>query len=262
MAHPAQVAVIESAQVRNAVFQHRDPLDPHAEGKALIFLRIVSAIRQNARIDHARAENLQPVVAGPDLQPAAVTGAADIDLGRRLGEREIAGAEAHRQVVHAEEGAAEIDQAALQVAHMDAVADDQPLALMEHWRMGGVMVGPVGAAGNEDPHRRLGRLHGPDLHRRGVRAQHLAPSLFIGRQVKGVVLLPGGVFLRNVQSGEVVIVGLDVRPLCDGESHLGKDRDDLFDSARQRMQPCLGLGTRRQADIDRLGGKPSIQRGA
>ena len=28
------------------------------------------------------------------------------------------------------------------------------------------------------------------------------------------------------------------------------------------MQPCFCLGTRRQADIDRLGGKPRIQRGA
>ena len=76
------------------------------------------------------------------------------------------------------------------------------------------------------------------------------------------MLLPGGMFLGNVQRGEIVIVGFDVRPLGDGKSHLGKNRDDLFDGARQRMQPCFCLGTRRQADIDRLGGKPRIQRGA
>src|SRR5262249_28347919 len=36
VAEPAQVRVEEGAQVRDAVFQHRDALDPHAEGEALI----------------------------------------------------------------------------------------------------------------------------------------------------------------------------------------------------------------------------------
>src|ERR1700754_3408776 len=34
MLQPAQIGVEEGAQVRNAVFQHRRPLDPHAEGEA------------------------------------------------------------------------------------------------------------------------------------------------------------------------------------------------------------------------------------
>ena len=71
-----------------------------------------------------------------------------------------------------EEGAQEIDQAAFQVAERQVAIDDQPLALMEHRRVRGVVVGAIGAADDDDPDRRLLRQHGADLHRRGVRAQH------------------------------------------------------------------------------------------
>ena len=77
-------------------------------------------LRSTLRMHHAAAEDFQPIAAGADLQLAARARAADIDLGRGLGEREIARAEAHRQVVDIEEGAAELDQAALEVAHMRA----------------------------------------------------------------------------------------------------------------------------------------------
>ena len=35
MPQPAQIAVKEGAQVVHAVFQHREPIDPGAEGEAL-----------------------------------------------------------------------------------------------------------------------------------------------------------------------------------------------------------------------------------
>ena len=44
MAQPAQVAVEEGAQVGDAVFQHRDPVDAHAEGEALPLGGIDAAI--------------------------------------------------------------------------------------------------------------------------------------------------------------------------------------------------------------------------
>ena len=72
-----------------------------------------AAVLQHVGMDHAAAQDLQPVAAVADLQLAAPAQAADIDLGRGLGEGEEAGAEAQRQVVHVEEGAAELDQAAL-----------------------------------------------------------------------------------------------------------------------------------------------------
>ena len=40
MPQPAQVAVEERPQIRDAVFQHRQPVDAHAEGEALPFVGI------------------------------------------------------------------------------------------------------------------------------------------------------------------------------------------------------------------------------
>ena len=108
----------------------------------------------------------------PIFSSPPVARAADIDLGRGLGEREIARPEAHRQIVDAEKGAAELDQAALEVAHMGRAVDHQPLDLVEHRRMGRVVVAAEGAARHDDADRRLLRQHRADLHRRGVGAQH------------------------------------------------------------------------------------------
>jgi hypothetical protein len=85
------------------------------------------------------------------------------------------GAEPHRQVADAEEGAQEVDQAALEVPERDRAVDHQPLDLVEHGRVRRVVVGAEGAAGHDHPDRRLLRQHGPDLHRRGVRPQHRPP---------------------------------------------------------------------------------------
>ena len=129
------------------------------------------------RMHHAAAEDFEPVAAGADLQFAALARAADIDLGRGLGEREIARPEAHRQIVDIEEGAAELDEAALEMAHMRRAVDHQPLDLVEHRRVGRVVVAAEGAARHDDADRRLLRQHRADLHRRGVGAQHQARAV-------------------------------------------------------------------------------------
>ena len=109
VAQPADVGFEERPQVGHAVLQHGDALDAHAPGEALPLARIDAAIGQHARMHHAAAQDLQPVAAAAEFAGAAVP--ADIHLHRGLGEREVAGAEAHRQVGDAEEGAQEVDQA-------------------------------------------------------------------------------------------------------------------------------------------------------
>src|SRR5215510_4008390 len=76
MREPAHVGLEERAQVRHAVFEHRDAVDPHAPG-----------------------ENLHPVhaLAEPDL--ALVALAFDVDLERGLGERKERRPEAHLDLV-------------------------------------------------------------------------------------------------------------------------------------------------------------------
>ena len=47
MPQPAQVGIVQRAQIGDAVFQHRHPLDPHAEGKALVLGGVDAAIAQH-----------------------------------------------------------------------------------------------------------------------------------------------------------------------------------------------------------------------
>src|ERR1700758_748926 len=107
MTEPAQVGIVEGAQIGNAVFQHCHPFDPHSESKALIFGGIDAAILQHLRVDHAAAEDLEPITAGADLPLAAGARAADIDFSRRLGEREITRTKTDGKVVDPEKCAAE-----------------------------------------------------------------------------------------------------------------------------------------------------------
>ena len=186
VAQPADVGFEERPQVGDAVLQHGDALDAHAPGEALPLARIDAAVRQHARMHHAAAEDLQPVAAVAEFAGAAVP--ADIDLHRRLGEREVAGAEPHRQVGDAEEGAQEVDQRALQMAERQVAIEDQALALVEHRRVRRVMVGAIGAADDDDADRRRLRQHGADLHRRGLRAQHRRRLVALRRQVERVVV--------------------------------------------------------------------------
>src|SRR5690606_9734866 len=60
MAQQAPVAFEEGEQIGDAVFQHRDTVDPHAEGEALPFVRVDPGRAQDIRMNHARAENFQP----------------------------------------------------------------------------------------------------------------------------------------------------------------------------------------------------------
>src|SRR3546814_13483388 len=45
------------------IFQHREPVDADAEGKALPFVGVESAVRDHAAIDHAAAEQFHPRMA-------------------------------------------------------------------------------------------------------------------------------------------------------------------------------------------------------
>ena len=255
MLEPAQIGFVEGAEIRDAIFQHRHPLDPHPEGKALIFAGIDAAIAQYLRVHHAAAENFEPIPTGANLQFAALSRAADIDLGRGLGEREIARPETHRQILDIKKGAAELDQTAFQMAHMGRPVDHQPLDLMEHRRMRRVVIGTEGAARDDDADRRRLRQHRADLHRRGVGAQHEARAVRALRQIECVVLLTRGVFGRDVQRREIVKILLDMRPLGDDEPHLAKDRDDLVDRLADRVNAAGLARLHRQGDIGALAGK-------
>ena len=173
----------------------------------------------------------------------------------------VRGAEAHAHRVHLEERLAELLQAPFEMAEVRGLVDHQSLDLVEHGRVGGVAVEAIDAARRDDADRRLLRHHGADLHGARVRAQHLdgiVVAVFArALHVEGVVLLPGRVLGRDIELGEVEIVGLDVGPLGDGEAHVAEDLGHLVPHLAdgvdapflQRPEP------HGQRDVGRLGGE-------
>src|SRR3546814_19572597 len=99
MRQPAQVGDEEGAKIGHSIFQHRQTVDPAAEGKALPFVRIKAAGGDDAGLDHAASQNLQPILRSADGKPAARPLAAHVPFGRGFGEGEIAGAPAKDDVI-------------------------------------------------------------------------------------------------------------------------------------------------------------------
>src|SRR5436190_10314148 len=82
MRQPTDIGLEEGAQVRHAVFEHRDAVDAHAPGEALVLVGIEPAIAQHVRVHHAAAENFHPIVAFAEADLALVAAVLDVDLKR------------------------------------------------------------------------------------------------------------------------------------------------------------------------------------
>ena len=239
MPEPAQIGAEEGAQIRHAVFQHGDAVDADAEGEALYLVRVVTDIAQHVGVHHAAAENLQPLIALADTDFIAMAGIADVHFHGRLGEREVAGAEAHFYLIHLEERLGEGFQRPFQVPHMRHLVDDETLDLMEHRCVGLIGIATVNAPRRDDAQRRPGLLHGADLHRAGMGSQNAARSVFLWREIERVVFLARGMLWRNIEGGKIVIIGFDVGPLDEGEAHIGENLGDLIHHLADGMDAPL-----------------------
>ena len=104
--------------------------------------------------------------------------------------------------------------------------------------------------------------HGAHLHRRGVGAQQHARAVRLRVEEERVVHVARRMVFREIELGEVVVVGLDVRPFGDGEAHVGEDRGQFVGHLGDRMD-AADLGRRlahRQRDVDALGVEPCFER--
>ena len=126
---------------------------------------------------------------------------------------------------------------------MRLLVDYQPLDLMEHRRVGLVEIAAIDAPRRDDADRRLLYEHGPDLHRARMRAQNRRACHRRFREIERVVVLPRRMLGRDVERGEIVEVGLDVRPFGDPEAHVGEYFGDLVSDLADWMDATLGERT-------------------
>ena len=110
---------------------------PKPKREALPFFGVDAAVAQHVRVNHPAAAELQP----------RTVGAGDVELGRRLGEREVRRTEAGLDLT-TEEGTHELVHRAGEIAQRDASIDDETFDLVEGRKMGG-----VGGVGTEGPAR-------------------------------------------------------------------------------------------------------------
>ena len=160
-----QVVSIEQADVVNAIFDHRRPLDAKAECEAAPLVGVVAAILEHDRVHHPRSAHLQP--AGVLAHPATIAMAQDavhIGLNAGLGEGEV-GATNANAALRSIQPPRKTGQRADQVGHGDAVSDCQSLHLVELMlRASGDLLVTVALAGQDDADRlRMVITHSPDL---------------------------------------------------------------------------------------------------
>src|SRR5437899_9505652 len=96
----SQVIGPEISDVVDAIHQQRDALHAHAEGEPAKPIRIVAAVCEHHGMHHTRAHDLQPAGAFTQAASFARTDhAIHVHFDARLGEREVAGANAYLPIL-------------------------------------------------------------------------------------------------------------------------------------------------------------------
>src|SRR5690606_15043444 len=126
--------------------------------------------------------------------------------------------------------------------------DQQPFDLMEHRRVSDIRVAAIDTARADNADRRLLRLHGAYLHRRGMGAQQ-----HVRIEIESVMHRPRRMVAGNIEGFEVVIIVFDFRPFGHAVADTSEELLDALESTGDRMQATSGLATARQGYIDTLG---------
>src|SRR5579859_2348772 len=166
LAQEAQVVVVVHADVVDAVAQHPQTLHADAEGPARVALGVDLAGLEHVGMHHAAAQHLQPAgVLAHTATGAAAEHAADVHFRARLHEREVRWPKTQLEFVLLEEALHELCEGAAQMGHAHALIHQQPLHLVEHGRMGHVVVMAVSTSHGDDADGRTYFKHRADLHR-------------------------------------------------------------------------------------------------
>ena len=184
---------------------------------------VAAAVFQYAVVDDTGAENLDPTgVLAQRAALAAALEAGNVDFDARLGEREVRRTQAGLDVC-TEQRLDEFVEHSLQVAERDALVNDEAFHLVEHRGVGRVGVGTEHAARDQHLDRRLFHVHDADLTAAGLGSQHNVVC-----DVERILHVAGGMVLRHIQAGKVVVVVLDLRALVNLKAHTGEHVDDLI----------------------------------
>ena len=255
-----KIVFVEQPDVIDAVLQHGDALDAHAEREAGVALGVVADGFEDRGVHHAAAADLEPARPLADRAAFALqntqpmnTSALGSVYGKKLGRN-------CTFVSVSNSSRANAVSVPFRSAIVMLLADDKPFDLLKHRRVRQVeIVAAVHLARHDDPHRRLVLLHVADLHRRRMRAKQRGRPIRGRRtlpdEVKRVLHVAGRMLRRHIERFEIVVVVFDLGTLEHLIAHAREDRLDLFAHDCQRMAMAdrrLAAGER---DIDRADGR-------
>jgi len=223
----AEVVFGELADVGDSPAEHSEPFDAHAPGVAGVVFGIDAAVFEHFGMDHAGAEDFKPAGVFAEAAALGVAGdAGDVHFKSGFDEGKEAGTVAcfdgrleklSEEFVHGGE----------EVGEGDVLIDIEAFDLMEEdVRSAADGLVAVDGARCDDADGRLVGFHHAELGVGGVCAEEQ-----VGVDVEGVLHVAGGMVGREVESFEVVVVGVDVGAVLDGEAHAGEHLEDLFHHA-------------------------------
>ena len=248
----SDVVLQEGTHVGDGVTHLGQPVDAEAEGEARPHVGVDPDRGEDGGVDHAAPAQLDPArVRAGAAALAEAEGAGDLELGRRLGEREVRRPQARLHAL-AEVGLGEGLDRAGEVAEGDVAIDHQPLDLVEHRQVpcvGGVEAEALPRHHGVNGQRVVpdGPFHQVDLDRGRVGAQQHRLGL-ADVEVHRVVHPPSRVRRGDVQCLEVVPVRLGLGTLGHGEAHADEDVLELGPGLGHQVQVAPG---RRRAHLGR-----------
>src|SRR3990172_4007570 len=232
----------------DAVTKQSHSFDPHTEGIARVFFRVITDILQDVRMNHSRTSDLEPTIVLADrtsLLPAHETG--NIHVCARFGKREECRPELvlHRASVVLP---GERDERPLPLAHGNIPVHIEPLELVEdHVASGADRFIAVDAPGHDDANRGLLSLHHPNLDRRCMGAQEN-----VLRYKKGILHIARRMIGGKIQSGKVMEIVLNIRARGNSEAHSAKDGLQFFQRLGDGMLRAGRPRPTRQGNIELL----------
>ena len=173
------------------------------------------------------------------------------------------GAEPRLDTVDFEEGGKEFFQRPLEVRHRQVFVDRQPLHLMEHRRVGLVVVRAVDTARADDAQRRAFGLHRAYLNGAGVRAQHMGRAViaFGPVHVERIHFGARRMMAGDVERIEVVPIGVDTGPFGHGKAHFGEDCCQLLGHLADGVDGTVRAAPSGQRHVQPFTPQAFVQRG-
>ena len=243
----ADVVLEEEAQVLDAVLEHRDALDTHAQGETGVTVGIDAVQGQDIRVHHAASEDFKPSGSLAHIASLAVAeGTGDVHLGGRLREGEIGRAQADAGV-GAEQLLGEVGQRLLQVGEGDTLIDIKGFNLVEHAvRTGGNRLVAEDAPGGDEADGEGVGFHVAHLHGRGVGTEQ---DIGVFLDEKRVLHITGRMLFGEIEGGEDMPVVLYLGSFGDGKSEAGKDIEYLILDHREGMPRAEAHGVSGQGEV-------------